>query len=270
MPTKNPRAKTANEDRDRRQTPTSGVPIAVTVEEPTPPPQPMPVLSRVTTHDQKFTVIEQQLARVTEGLGDVWEARHTKQRFDKIDHTLEKLDDRLDKYAERVVTAEHAGSAAWSAVKDLGPKLDAIHKGLGETSRLADGVERIVARMDEHSNRLGSIEGEQKLAAERAKVHDDRVSQVASMTEENAAKIAQTAAEIVALKQTHALATNTEAVTKKVTSEVTARTKRAAARRAWWFSAKGISTVFGSIVALVTGIAIAITQACHGSPPSTP
>lgn len=185
----------ADDDRDRRRSPSAGAPVAAILDDVTPPPTVIPPVPGRTPTPQR---IEREVAEMRAAhnalTSAVWETRNLPRQLDKLDRTLERMDERLDGYAERVVRAEDAGNSAWDAVKELGPKLDSIQRNLGETSRLADGVEKLIERMDEGDRRLVAIEKAQDVAAVRFEEHDKR-------DREMSAELGLVRADVAELKQ---------------------------------------------------------------------
>lgn len=236
MSTKRPSTLT---DRDRRRTPSSGIPVAVTREDPTPPPQQMPALPRTVTGDNKLDVrldtIEQQTRELTDAMADVWGARD-------VDKRLDRMRDDLAQNTRSTVRMEAVlGELVVPTIKETMAKLDTCMHHLAASSHLAATVATIVEKLDGHGGRFGSIEQAQATAAVRFDEHDKR-------DQEMAAAVNLIRADVDELKQARAVDDNTNKVTKMV-----------AKQRSWWFSAKGVSTVIAAVVAGVVAI-IAATQ----------
>lgn len=202
----------------------------------------MPAIARSRTPTPDELQLEAKVNELARAVAQVWDARHTKERFDRIEHGVDRLHERLDGYAERVVRAEEKGEGAWEAVKDLGPQLTSIQREISSTTRLADGVEQLIERMDGHSSRLGAIEKAQESAAIRFEEHDKRDQQIA-------ASVSSIDRRVGALETAKAVADETGKVRKLV-----------ARQRSWWLSAKGVSTVVGAVAA-ATAVVIAAVYA---------
>lgn len=233
-------------DRDRRRSDSAGVVVSVIPHEPTPPPTKLPALPAVgrTPTPDEVRRLEAKVNELVEAVGEVWDARHVMRQLDRMVHVTDKLDDRLDKYAERVVHAEAIATSAWDAAKATMPKLDAILQQLGETKRLAAGVEKLADKLESNDTRLAAIETEQRLAADRFDLHDKR-------DQEMQQTLGRVENRVAALETARALDDNTAKVKKQV-----------ARLRPWWFSAKGVGAVVAAVAAAVATIVAATNGGC--------
>jgi chromosome segregation ATPase len=223
---------------DHTRTPSRGVPD-FQVEDPTPPPIAIP---RSPTPDRLERELADLRAQHNQLVEATWTVRHLPEQVAKMDRTVDKIDGRLDGFAERVVRAEDKGDAAWDTAKSTMPKLDQILTQLSEVKRLADGVEKLGARGEAHDKRLSSIETEQQLAAQRFDAHDKRDQLIEATVDRIESRVG-------------ALETD------KAIGDATAKQRKLIARvRPWWWSAKGVAAVLGAMATA----AAAIIAAAYG------
>jgi chromosome segregation ATPase len=168
---------------------------------------------------------------------------HRAERFDRIDHALDRIDQRLNNYSERVIRAEHGGQAAWEAVKNLGPQLQQVVAISGDIKRIADSVDRLATRADGHDTRLRAIETEQELASQKFDLHDKRDQEMQLTLDRVDTRVGQ-------LEVARAV------------DDITNKHKLVARVRPWWFSAKGVAAVVAAIAAAATGIIAASSGGC--------
>lgn len=211
--------------RDYTQTPSRGVPAFVE-EEGTPPPQPLPVRSRTPTPDEER--LEQKINELARAVATVWPARHDGDRLDR-------LESKIDAYTQSVARTEATAAGAWDAVKQLMPKLDVLVQQSARSEQMAACVLSMDAKMDAFAERFATIDTAQAVAAERFEAHDKRDQEI----EKAVGRIDQ---RVAALEQ------------RAVVGDATAKVKRQAAARSWWFSAKGVSTVVAAVAAAVAAI----------------
>ena len=208
--------------RDYSRTPGGGVPAFVD-EELTPPPSELPRPRTPTPDDLRDKVNE--LARA---VATVWPARHDGDRLDR-------LEGKIDAYTQSVARTEATAAGAWDAVKQLMPKLDVLVQQSARSEQMAVCVLAMDAKLDEFTTRFATIDTAQAVAAERFEAHDARDREI----EKAVGRIDQ---RVAVLEQ------------RAVVGDATAKVKRQAAARSWWFSAKGVSTVVAAVAAAVAAI----------------
>jgi chromosome segregation ATPase len=224
--------------------------VTVVIEDPTPPPRPRPVvpLSRTPSPDEVRLALAAHQAQIEEhreAFARLWPARDITDRLGRLDRTLEKLDERFDRYAERVVRAEHAGDAAWDAVKDLGPQLMQVVAIGGDVKRMAESMDRVSARFDVLDRRLSGVETEQQLAAQKFEAHDQRDQKMEQA-------LGRVEIRVGAVEHQLAIADNTAKVVKH---------RDGAIVRLWLPVTKGIGAVLVAIAAAI-GVVYAAGGGC--------
>ncbi len=245
-PLKPPRAKT----RDERSTPASGLMVSRVEadEEPTPPPQQMPVIPR-TESALRLDAIETQVRTLTDGVGEVWDARGISRRMDRVEVELR------DNTKSTVRTEAVLTEMVVPAVKDMMAKVDTCMHHIAASSHLAANVAQLAEKVDSGIEKLNKIEAEQKTAAERFEIHDQRDREFHTRIENNATRL-------TAVEGRLAIVDNTAALERKAKEDKLAeRVSKAASVVPWYRTAKGMTAV---ITALATGIGVVIAAIYAG------
>lgn len=237
---------TQDDSRDRRKTPTSGV--RVTAEG-----QDWDDITGQYEGEELAHMREQReprirLAHLEAKMDAIQEQRV--ERFDRLDHTLERIDGRLSGYAERVIRAEHGSQSAWDAVVKIGPQLQQVVQIGGDVARMATSFEKLSTQFDAQDKRLSAIEKAQGEAAIRFEEHDKRDQAIAGQVD-------TIRADIDVLKRQRATVDAAADATAKVA-------KLVARRRAWWLSAKGVGTVLTALAAAIVTVIVAAQKGCLG------
>lgn len=242
MSDKSRRAPTNVGDRDRRRTPSSGIPAGVVAEEPTPPPQPMPelVISRSASYEDirvAITAIASKVDEHNDAIGEVWESRHFARRLVDIEKDL-KENSRVSLRSQVLLEEFFA-----PLVKEQTAKLETCLHYISASSHVAKSVADLGEKIDEQSKTLHAIEKEQVAAAEKFDAHDLRDKEIEKV-------VHRIDARVVVLEQY------------KMTTDTTAKVTKLVARATWWKSpiAKGLAAVLVATAGLITAYATLLAK----------
>jgi len=220
-----------------------GIPAPI-VEEGTPPPTPIAGIQLPRTPTPEETRIrlaqhEQKLNELVAATERVWGARDVDQRLDRIEK-------KLDGWAQTAIrNDEMIRSNLWPGVQKNTARTDELAERLAAAEQIALTLDRVAEKLDGFAGRLGAIETEQQLAAQRAESHEERDTKVAELVERIDGRVS-------ALEQRNA------------TEDATARVRRqtVAKIRPWWWSSKGVAAVVAAVATAITTIIAATSGGC--------
>lgn len=232
----------ADDTRDRRRSESAGMGIpAPVIEEGTPPPTRIPIaISRTPTPDET----REQLAQHARKLNELVDATERMWGARDIDKQLDRIETKLDGWAQTATRNDQMiKDVIWPGLQGNIARADELRERIVAAEQLTDTLRAVALKLDGFTDQLGEIKTEQRLAAERAEAHEATDARIYEAVE-------QLQADVGELKTARAVA------------DSTAKIRRAANVRPWWFSSKGVVAVAAGIAAAIGTIIAAASGGC--------
>ncbi len=227
--------------RVRRRNDSAGAPAHAIDDDKTPPPARLPILPAVgrTPTPDEVRRLETKVNELVDATARTWGARDVDKRLDRMQ------DDLADNTRSTIRMEALLDGLLGPLVKEQQAKLDMCMHHIAASSHQATAIISLGSKLDTVADRLSSIEVVQRAAAERFDAHDARDREFYALASHQGQRIS-------ALEQ------------RQTVTDATAKIRRMASRRAWWFSAKGVGVV---AAALAAAVATVIAAASAMSPP---